>query len=554
MKNGIRMIALLLVLGLLAGCGNGPISATDGSTEAAGSTGHHTPTNEATGGNDSQITVTCQYLPEKVDNPNNLPVLKWVCLTDYNLGGGRRTWNDTPVLELNQMLADRNMPFRIQFVLLTTNQRLGDNRKWFTFPEAQEALKEADLIYGDLTTEAITQYLAPITEHVTGTAQPSLKNAVAHDVNWLAGTVDGTVYGYGTWIYRVYDNAWTLDTALLEAAGLTAADFQKNYWELDEVFAKLFQANGERPFMYTNGDGVAFSNDYIGGQLSSWCPIFMDQIIPEYYDLVGSCFAVDYSRETPAVVNYLETDTIRRMQEAAVRYVSAGYYTNNPKLLDKQVFYGTMNVLGKYSSDNNYLYVIQSDGYFKGTGCWGLVSGVAAASDHKAEAISLLSLIAEDEVFRMQLFYGKEGWDYKVADGYYEIIRQQDGTDYSLDFISPLSYFSGLTSNPATSDMKSPGTENWGLIAQEGKTALETYQDSVDRSVRTYPIIFDYTGFEQEVEAMEKIFEKYFRIFTELTQTQYDQMLQELKAAGSDKILAELQRQLIQWQADHPDW
>ena len=68
-----------------------------------------------------------------------------------------------------------------------------------------------------------------------------------------------------------------------------------------------------------------------------------------------------------------------------------------------------MNVLGKYSSDNNYLYVIQSDGYFKGTGGWGLVSGVAAASDHKAEAISLLSLIAEDEAFRMQLFYGKEG-------------------------------------------------------------------------------------------------------------------------------------------------
>ena len=548
MKNGIRMIVLLLVLGLLAGCGNGQYSATNGSTDHGSSTG-------GTAGNTgSEITVTCQYLPEKVDNPNNLPVLKWVCLTDYNLGGGRRTWNDTPALELNQMLADRNMPFRIQFVLLTTNQRLGDNRKWFTFPEAQEALKEADLIYGDLTTEAITQYLAPITEHVTGTAQPSLKNAVAHEVNWLAGTVDGTVYGYGTWIYRVYDVAWTLDPALLKAAGLTAADFQKNYWELDEVFAKLFRANGERPFMYASLNGIIRTNDYIGGQLSSVCPWFMDPIIPEYYDLVGACFAIDYSRETPAVVNYLETDTIRRMQEAAVRYVSAGYYTDDPRQLDKRLSYGSINVLKKYSSQKDSL-VWESDGYFfKGTGGWGLVSGVAAASDHKAEAISLLSLIAEDEAFRMQLFYGKEGRDYKVTDGYYEIIRQQDGTDYSLDFISPLSYFSGLTSNPATSDMKSPGTENWGLIAQEGKTALETYQDSVDRSVRTYPIIFDYTGFEQEVEAMEKIFEKYLRIFTELTQTQYDQMLQELKAAGSDKVLAELQRQLTQWQADHPDW
>jgi hypothetical protein len=31
-------------------------------------------------------------------------------------------------------------------------------------------------------------------------------------------------------------------------------------------------------------------------------------------------------------------------------------------------------------------------------------------------------------------------------------------------------------------------------------------------------------------------------------------MLSDLKAAGSDKILAELQRQLDAWLAENPDW
>ena len=34
----------------------------------------------------------------------------------------------------------------------------------------------------------------------------------------------------------------------------------------------------------------------------------------------------------------------------------------------------------------------------------------------------------------------------------------------------------------------------------------------------------------------------------------YDQMLQAFKAAGGDKIQAELQRQLDEWLKANPDW
>ena len=39
-----------------------------------------------------------------------------------------------------------------------------------------------------------------------------------------------------------------------------------------------------------------------------------------------------------------------------------------------------------------------------------------------------------------------------------------------------------------------------------------------------------------------------------MTKEKYDEMLQALRDAGSDKILNELQRQLDEWLAENPNW
>lgn len=78
-----EMICLLLLLSLLSGC----ISKV--------------PSNGGTSFGDPEINV--QRLPEKVDNLVNLPVLKWVCLTDFGAGGGNRVWSGAcrPAVESN---------------------------------------------------------------------------------------------------------------------------------------------------------------------------------------------------------------------------------------------------------------------------------------------------------------------------------------------------------------------------------------------------------------------------------------------------------------------
>lgn len=59
---------------------------------------------------------------------------------------------------------------------------------------------------------------------------------------------------------------------------------------------------------------------------------------------------------------------------------------------------------------------------------------------------------------------------------------------------------------------------------------------------------------DEELAAMRNIMREYFPGFSCLTADEYNQMLQELKTAGSDIIQSELQKQLDAWLIQNPDW
>ena len=60
----------------------------------------------------------------------------------------------------------------------------------------------------------------------------------------------------------------------------------------------------------------------------------------------------------------------------------------------------------------------------------------------------------------------------------------------------------------------------------------------------------------KELLSIGKVMGNYYYMFTtpDMTEEMYDQMLQDMKDAGSEKVIAELQRQLDAWLAEHPDW
>ena len=462
--------------------------------------------------------ITCQYLPQEVDNPENLPVLKWVCLTERPYGGGVRTWNETAAIELNQMLADKNMPFRVQFVLFAMDVWLTDSN-WFSRPETQNALKNADLIYGMMTAEEMQNYLQPITEYVQADAASSLLQAVPHSLNWLSGTVEGEVYGIRTIPAQSWANGWVIAPEVFDTYDLSADDFTGNFWEMDKVFQKIYAQNGNKPFLYNNNGKFLSTEASDPKAIDDYFPSTIYDLINNIYFDAGAIFGIDYSGQTPKIVNKLDTETVRNIQNALMRYIEAGYITD--QAAKAVVHYGSVAGAHTYTRGQGETVIPVTTPVFKATRANGYMSGISANTQNRECALFLLKLIVEDNEVAVQLFFGKEGRDYTIENGYYTLQTQADGTSYSLDFISPLSYFCGMTSDKMTADMRSPGTENWNFVQYNGKTLLRSYQELLDESVLSYPVVFDYSGFEDELKAIETVCLEYFPEFTALTETQY---------------------------------
>ena len=562
MKNRYRIIAIILVLILLlTGCTITPVVTDPTTTGNSGTTQDSTldayrPTHSLEGilttpsTSDSDITISCQHLPETVENPDDLPILKWICMPYERT----HVWTEEAVHELNQMLADRDMPFRIQFIILTGDKKTQD---FAWSPIAQEALKDADLIFGNFTDSEMLEFLSPITQYVTGNAEPTLKNAVVHDLNWLRGSVDGEIYGIDSYAPHAYCNGWWVDPAFMTEYGLTVEDFSGNFWEMDEIFAKIYQENGNQAFLLTTGDGVG-STQYTKNELESVSPGVLFDAISCLGQEIGSCFSVDCSSGTPTVVNKMETDTVRNIWKAFLRYKTAGYVLET----NGEVERGTIPVeyarvagnavyeAALYSNEIDRVCIPVTDVIYTASRIGGYMNGVAAVSQHKEEAVALLSLIAEDEAFRNQLLFGKEGRDYATKNGYYASTKQADGACYSMAFLSQYAFFSDMYGRI------------WSCSSTEGEAKLQAYRDMLDSTdYICYPIAFDYTSFEEELIAIAKISNEYYYDLTKfeggepvITEEIYDQMLQEFKDAGSEKIIAELQRQLDEWLAANPDW
>lgn len=108
-KYGKSLSFLLVMVLLLAGC-----TVTSDSTKMTAQViGNGETTAPATG---ETANVEVQYLPKKVENPDNLPVLKWLCLVD-NVSTRKayeKTWNEDVGNEINRMLEAKNMPFGAQ--------------------------------------------------------------------------------------------------------------------------------------------------------------------------------------------------------------------------------------------------------------------------------------------------------------------------------------------------------------------------------------------------------------------------------------------------------
>ena len=509
MKTWLSLLLALLLCLSAAACAADPTPSTGGSTPAVPSfpiSGGTTPSET-----EPPVVIQRQQLPEEVENLDNLPIVKWVCLTPYSPSS---QWDEAMARQLNQLLAEKELPFRVQFVVYTS-EKLKEN--WFLQPEVQEDLASADLIYGSIDSSNGLSYLQPITDAMDSY---SLQNAVPHHAYWLQTTYNGEIYGICGRAQYLVSNGWWVDDNVLNQYGLSQDDFLRPYWEMDGVFAGIFEANKQQPFLRYIDDGYT-----LGNLLQDYEPSALINIISNHFQLVGSCYAVDYSGDKPVVVNYLGTDYIRNTQAALLRYQEAGYIASQTQ--PYLIHYSNVFADFPYSYEG-ITYVPTEPVQFSNIDFGGYMIGLSKNAQNKDAALSLLSLIANDSTVRQQLLFGTT--------------EETMGANRFLSFLSPY----GSLRNSTTGSFERP--------AAEGLTQLETHQQILGRGIIQLPIIFDFSAVETETAAVNKVLMTAFNSFSQLTEAEYGQMLSDIKAAGGDKIQAELQRQLDEWLAANPDW
>ena len=267
------------------------------------------------------------------------------------------------------------------------------------------------------------------------------------------------------------------------------------------------------------------------------------------------CIGIDLQAEKPTVVNMLETELYDKVWAAAVRYLEAGYVGQYAKDVR---YIGNVGSSKPYvDQTGEYCYIPHGPGVLRVTDCTPL-TGISTKSSHTDEALSLLEQIMTDDALRLQLCYGKEGRDYTLEEGnVYTLIKQEDGSYYYMDYLSPQAYFFEYTRENGY-DVSS--TSYYSIIRQEGMNRLESYRaDLAQASLSNCPIIFDYSAIEAELTAIGVVLGKYYPIHVEAHysayyEEYYPEMLEKLEEAGLSTVIAEMQRQLDAWVAENPDW
>lgn len=306
--------------------------------------------------------------------------------------------------------------------------------------------------------------------------------------------MEGEVYAIPGFVRSVVGNCWWVRDEVFTELGLRIEEFQQS--DTDALFASLYGKN----------DGQRFLERVDNSKCSSWYngvvtvgPSSMFHTLNNRYQRIGACFAIDYSDGKPTVVNYLETDYTRQLQEKLLYYTTQGYTVKED---GKQLVSYSNSFL-----DTVYSYQETSSGNMDGGKVWLIpwgqthyelrsgttyATGISKNAEHPVLAMTLLEKLGSDQEFLTKLCRGFEGKDYVLRDGVYEALARKYGS-YRMDFLI----------GPANFVEFDVDFSNLSLPGKEGMTRLETYRESIENAQIWLPVEFNWVYME---EAMEDIY------------------------------------------------
>lgn len=362
---------------------------------------------------------------------------------------------------------------------------------------------------------------ADITE-VVQSASPELYSLIDEDY-WRAVSIDGKIYGVPTLKDVSVTQYFVWDAAMAEKYD---PDYQSlNTLEsLTDTLAAIKEGENVTPFIL-HREGLS--------------AVTMD------YDAMGTGLppiGVNYNDETATVVSVFEQEDVMSMLTTLHEWYQAGIINADAATLAEAPMYRTCYVAQgwPYAAVTTWspnmgveaTAVQWGNTYLSNDTVQGSVSCISASCAHPDKALQLLELVNTDSYVRDALFYGLEGENF-------EYVEAEDGSQrvHKLNNDWPMAgYTQGSFFNVTMLD--DTDYNQYDEVAALNEAAIIS---------PLLGFVFDTSSLSNELSSCMEIWQRYKSELLTGTMdpaTGVPEMMEELRAAGFDELVAEAQTQI----------
>lgn len=489
------LLASVMVLALLAGCGGGN-SGNDSNTNTNQSQGNSTSGGDTSGGGDSSV-----------------PTIVW-----YQVGGGMPANIDSWTTAANAYLEEKlGVHLDVQCVSWSD---WGNRRTMIVQTNEPYDIMFTDM--GSYTSDIAMGAFADLTDMMSDV--PGLTSLIPADY-LKACEVNGRLYG----IPAIKDSSMTNFFLWTKERIEPAYPGWENIHTLDQATPALVAMKdmfGEPPVLL-NKDGIS-------------C------VIGNRYDGMGiglTPLGISYFDGSNKVVSVLEQEDVMSQLRILHQWMSDGLINSDAAVLGEASGMCGVSVAQGWPA--------AAQGWGEGRGAEVVVSQfdqsvlsndtvrgsmacISASSSHKAEALKLLELVNTDSYLRDMLYYGEEGvnWEYVDVNGEQRV--HKINTDWTMAGYTQGTFMTvtpteEVTVNPYTTEVADQNAN------ATPSPALGFYFDA------------QAAGVADKISACQAIFEGYKGILltgTNDPETTVPQLMSEMRNAGFDDIVTAVQEQL----------
>lgn len=294
-------------------------------------------------------------------------------------------------------------------------------------------------------------------------------------------------------------------------------------------------------------------------------PLYLskDFSAPAYMDLIQKPIGIEYGDETLTVKNLYETDKMMDTLRTMHKYYKAGYINQDAatvtpdNIIKRFVSKGDGQPYAEkiWSKDLGYEVVASPimDTVVTNASARGAMTAISRTSKHPKEAMKFLNLVNTDEYLRNLLNYGIEGEHWDKVPVTEEEKKEFEGKDYIYDYKVKL--------NPDNQKKYSVPYYVQGdmfktyVLDTEPLDKWNTFKEFNDEAVAapSFGFNFDLSSVATEVATFQNILNEFGSAINTGSvdpDVYVPKLLEKMKAAGADKVIKEMQKQIDEWKAN----